>query len=90
MMLHPNVQRLAQEELDRVSPDRFVNFADREKCPYMESIMLEVGRYHPVAPMGVPHGSEKNDVFDGKRIPKGSLILYNVWYERVVVGICSS
>ena len=53
--------------------------ADGDNCPYLESVLMECARYHPVGPMGVPHLSEKDDIVDGKRIPPGSIMFYTVW-----------
>jgi len=79
MILSPNVQRIAQEEIDRVCPDRLVTFSDRKNLPYIESVLMEVARYHTIVPMGVPHRLDEEDVFEGRRIPKGSIIIPNIW-----------
>lgn len=81
MTLYPEVQKKAQEELDRViGGTRLPVSADRGKLPYIEAIMKETHRWHPVAPMGLPHSSTKEDVIRGCRIPKGALLLPNNWY----------
>ena len=52
-MLHPNVQRKAQEQLDEVvGRDRLPEFGDLEHCPYVRAIVMEVLRWQPVAPLG--------------------------------------
>ena len=79
-MIHsPDVQRTAQEEIDRVCPDRLVRFSDRKDLPYTESVFMEVARYHPITPIGLPHRSDDEDVFERQRIPKGSVIIPNIW-----------
>ena len=53
MSLHPEVQRKAQEEIDRVvGYDRLPNAQDRNNLPYVDAIMREVMRLNPVAPLG--------------------------------------
>ena len=53
MVLHPEVQRKAQEELDAVvGTDRLPSLVDRENLPYVESVMKETLRWHPVTPLG--------------------------------------
>lgn len=80
MTLFPEVQIKAQEELDRViGGSRLPVSADRERLPYIEAIMKETHRWHPVAPMALPHASTKEDVIRGYRIPKGALLLPNNW-----------
>jgi len=80
MVLHPEVQRKAQEEIDRVvGNDRFPTFADQSSLPYVDALVKEVFRCHPVAPLGVPHVATEDDSYKGHFIPKGSLILTNIW-----------
>ncbi|KAJ4358754.1 uncharacterized protein N0V89_003338 [Didymosphaeria variabile] len=78
--LFPDVQKKAQEELDRVIGNRLPVSADRQKLPYIEALVSETHRWHPVAPMALPHASTKDDVINGYRIPKGSLLLPNNWW----------
>src|ERR1700761_7347850 len=88
-MIHsPDVQRAAQEEVDRVCPDRLVTFSDRKNLPYTESVLMEVARYHAIIPMGVAHRLDEEDVFEGRRIPKGSIIIPNIWCEDIELGAC--
>lgn len=81
MTLFPEVQKKAQEELDRViGMDRLPVASDKTSLPYIHAVMLETHRWHPVAPMGVPHASTAEDVCRGYRIPKGSIIIPNQWW----------
>ncbi|KAI2619924.1 putative cytochrome P450 oxidoreductase OrdA-like protein [Hypoxylon sp. NC1633] len=81
MTVHPEVQRKAQEEIDRVvGHDRLPTIADRETLPYVEATVKEVLRWHPVAPMALPHTSTEDDVCKGYFIPKGSMLFANVWH----------
>ncbi|KAJ4296417.1 hypothetical protein N0V90_006462 [Kalmusia sp. IMI 367209] len=62
MTLFPEVQKKAQEELDRViGGSRLPTSADRKDLPYIEAIMKETHRWHPVAPMALPHSSTEED-----------------------------
>ncbi|BCS21176.1 cytochrome P450 [Aspergillus puulaauensis] len=80
MALYPAVQKKAQEELDRViGPNKLPTFADRAKLPYIEAVVNESLRWHPVAPMGIPHMCTEDDAYEGYLIPKGSLVLPNIW-----------
>ncbi|KAH7192845.1 cytochrome P450 [Fusarium flagelliforme] len=81
MSLSPDVVRKAQEEVDRViGNDRLPNSMDRPNLPYVEAVVKEVLRWHPVAPMGLPHTSTTEDVFEGYLIPKGSMVIANIWH----------
>lgn len=44
--------------------------------------MKETLRWHPVAPMGIPHMSSDDDTYDGYWIPKESIILANIWFVQ--------
>jgi len=53
MSLHPEVQRKAQEEIDRVlGHDRLPSAQDKKDLPYVNAIMKEVVRLNPVVPLG--------------------------------------
>ncbi|KAL1706793.1 cytochrome P450 [Schizophyllum commune] len=76
MVLNPDVQRKAQEEIDRVvGRDRLPSFTDRASMPYLDHVLLETLRWCPVSPLGVPHKSLEDDVYRGMYIPKGTLFL---------------
>jgi cytochrome P450 len=80
MALSPDVQRKAQQELDAVlGENRLPQCKDRENLPYIDALVKEVFRWHPVAPMGIPHVSTEDDICEGYFIPKGSSILTNLW-----------
>ncbi|KAK7695619.1 hypothetical protein QCA50_000255 [Cerrena zonata] len=80
MTLHPEIQRKAQEEVDRVvGKDRLPTFADRENLPYVEAVINEVLRLNPVAPLGIPHRASQDDIYKGYLIPKDSIIIANIW-----------
>lgn len=81
MALFPEVQRKAQQELDTVvGKKRLPHFHDRENLPYINALVKEVLRWHPVVPMNLAHTSNQDDTCDGYFIPKGSSILANIWY----------
>ncbi|QRW10686.1 cytochrome P450 family protein [Ceratobasidium sp. AG-Ba] len=82
MIYYPSVQKNAQEEIDRVvGKDRLPSYSDRSQLPYIEALYKEVLRWYPVIPLGVPHslGSDKDDIFQGMRIPNNSMIVPNIW-----------
>lgn len=89
MTLYPDVQHKAQEEIDRVvGSDRLPGFQDRENLPYIDAIVKEVLRWHPVAPMGLAHVSTEDDICEGYLIPKGALLLPNIWLVKSELGMC--
>jgi hypothetical protein len=53
MLLYPEVQTKAHAEIDRiVGKDRLPDFDDRLALPYLDAILRETLRWHPVAPLG--------------------------------------
>jgi cytochrome P450 len=81
MTLYPDVQLKAREEIDRVvGSKRLPNLEDRARLPYVEAVVKECFRWHPIAPMGLPHVSTVDDICADYFIPKGALILPNIWY----------
>lgn len=80
MLLHSNVQREAQREIDNVvGTDRLPTAANRVQLPYVEAVLKECLRWNVVAPIALPHASDDEYFYRGYRIPKGSIILANIW-----------
>ncbi|KAF9442470.1 cytochrome P450, partial [Macrolepiota fuliginosa MF-IS2] len=80
MLLYPDVQRKAQQELDSIiGSDRLPDFSDKPSLPYLSAILKEVLRWNPIAPMGVPHLTTDEDVYEGYHIPKGCTIVANAY-----------
>ncbi|KAF8655018.1 hypothetical protein AX16_003288 [Volvariella volvacea WC 439] len=80
MALFPEVQKKAQAEIDAViGNERLPSLEDRGQLPYLDALSLEVMRWFIVAPTGVPHRVMEDNVYDGYFIPKGSLVIANIW-----------
>jgi len=80
MTLYPAVLKRAQEEIDRVvGDDRLPSFTDRDSLPYINAIVKETLRWENVSPTGIPHATTEEDTYMGYRIPKGAIIVPNVW-----------
>ncbi|KAF5254727.1 hypothetical protein FANTH_466 [Fusarium anthophilum] len=72
MVLHPEIQEKAQQELDAViGSNRLPDFSDRPALVYIEHIVQEIYRWSPLAPLGIPHKSLHDDIYKGMLIPKG-------------------
>ncbi|PIL29259.1 cytochrome P450 [Ganoderma sinense ZZ0214-1] len=80
MAAHPHVLAKAQVELDAVvGPHRLPEFSDMESLPYLRAVVKELLRWRVVVPLGVPHRSMEDDEYRGYVIPKGSLLVANIW-----------
>ncbi|KAL7180495.1 hypothetical protein ACSBR1_043656 [Camellia fascicularis] len=76
----PEIFKKATEELDRViGRDRWVEEKDIANLPYIEAIVKETMRMHPVAPMLVPRQCREDCKVAGYDIAEGTRILVNVW-----------
>ena len=81
MAMFPEVQRQAQAEIDRVvGPGRLPTFEDRENLPYVNAMIKEILRWHPILPMGAAHTSIRDDGWGEYVIPKGTMVMPNTWY----------
>ncbi len=54
MLLHPDIQKRAQAELDSVTGrERLPTFDDRPRLPFVDAVCKEILRWHPITPAGV-------------------------------------
>ncbi|GJE96510.1 cytochrome P450 [Phanerochaete sordida] len=80
MVLYPETQSAAQEELDRVlGRDRLPEFADQDSLPQVVALIYEVLRWNPPLPLATPHRAMSEDHYQGYYIPARSVVLENVW-----------
>ena len=90
MVCYPEAQKKAQAEIDAVvGRDRLPSLADRPQLPYITAVMNEVFRWSPVAPLAIPHSAMQDDVYQGYLIPKGSLVIPNIWYVSTITRALS-
>lgn len=54
MVLYPDVQRKAQEHIDRVCQNRLPDFADYDALPYVHAVVKEALRWCPAFPISRP------------------------------------
>ncbi|KAJ8079622.1 hypothetical protein PM082_011209 [Marasmius tenuissimus] len=80
MLANPEAQRRAQQEIDRVVPKGHLpDFSDHDSLPYIAAIVKETFRWQNVLPMGVLHCLDEEDVYNGYRLPAGSVVVTNIW-----------
>ncbi|RDX45834.1 cytochrome P450 [Lentinus brumalis] len=80
MSLYPEVLKQAHAELDAVvGPTRLPDFSDKDSLVYVNAIIREASRWLPVLPIGVPHCTTEDDELHGYFIPKGTVLMPNVW-----------
>ncbi|KAJ2936601.1 hypothetical protein H1R20_g492, partial [Candolleomyces eurysporus] len=81
LAMHPEVQKRAQKEIDEVVGfGRLPDFNDRPQLVYVDALLKEIFRWHQALPIGVPHATSEDDVYDGYFIPKGTVVIGNTWH----------
>ncbi|GMI97846.1 TRANSPARENT TESTA 7, CYTOCHROME P450 75B1 [Hibiscus trionum] len=76
----PQLIRQATEELDRVvGRERWVEEKDIPHLPFLDAIIKETMRKHPVAPLLAPHLAMEDCNVAGYDIRKGTRVFVNVW-----------
>uniref|UniRef100_A0ACD5ZRV6 Uncharacterized protein n=1 Tax=Avena sativa TaxID=4498 RepID=A0ACD5ZRV6_AVESA len=80
ILKNPEVFDKATEELDRVvGRGRWVTEQDIPSLPYIEAIVKETMRLHPVAPLLAPRLSREDASVGGYDIPIGTRVFVSVW-----------
>ncbi|KAI1459880.1 cytochrome P450 [Annulohypoxylon moriforme] len=80
LMINPEVFKKARAEVDRVvGTDRLPTFEDRPNLRYIDYLVEETSRWRALSPIGIPHRSLDDDIYNGMFIPKGTLVYYNTF-----------
>ncbi|KAI6699678.1 hypothetical protein NL676_014002, partial [Syzygium grande] len=76
LIKHPNAMRKLQDELERaVGLNRAVEESDVEGLDYLDMVIKETMRLHPVAPLLLPHEATKDCTVNGFHIPRKSRVI---------------
>ncbi|KAL2871742.1 cytochrome P450 [Aspergillus lucknowensis] len=78
---HPEAQRKAQAEIDRVfnSDTALPESIDLNELPYLNACVTEALRWRPVSPLGLPRETLADEIVMGYHIPKGATVVLNQW-----------
>ncbi|XP_022856110.1 cytochrome P450 78A7-like [Olea europaea var. sylvestris] len=81
LVLHPDVQRKLQEELDGVVGDRNITDADTAKLPFLQAVIKETLRLHPPGPLLSWARLSTADVHlsNGMVVPANTTAMVNMW-----------
>ncbi|KDP35215.1 hypothetical protein JCGZ_09374 [Jatropha curcas] len=80
LLKHPRIMKKVQKELElKVGLNKMVEESDLENLEYLEMVIKETFRLHPVAPLLIPHQATQDTIVDGYLIPKNSHIVINTW-----------
>ncbi|KAJ6801373.1 putative cytochrome P450 76M5-like [Iris pallida] len=77
---HPDIMKKVQDELDEVvGKNRCVEESDIPRLLYLNAVMKEVFRLHPVIPLLIPYSPSSSCTVGGFNIPKGTKVFINIW-----------
>ncbi|KAI0494547.1 hypothetical protein KFK09_024685 [Dendrobium nobile] len=80
LLRKPQIMKKATEELDCViGRERWVEEKDAQDLPYIEAIVKETLRLHPVVPLLIPRLAREDVVIDGYDIRAGTRVLVNTF-----------
>lgn len=80
LLNNPKVLKKAQAEIDNlVGHDRLIDETDLAKLPYLHCIINETMRMYPAGPLLVPHESSEDCLVGGFHVPRGTILLVNMW-----------
>lgn len=80
LLRNPEVLAKATEELDRVvGRNRLVAEGDIPSLPYLDAVVKETLRLHPVAPLLTPRLCREDVSVGGYDIPAGARVFVNAW-----------
>jgi len=78
LSVNKDVQRMIQDEIDRVAGDRCVEWEDRDKMSYTMAAVSELQRFADIAPSGIPHKVLTGVKLEGYDLPAGTSVLANL------------
>ncbi|KAI4371977.1 hypothetical protein MLD38_010265 [Melastoma candidum] len=80
LIRNPRIMKKLQNELEStIGLDRVVEESDLEGLRYLDMVIKETFRLHPVAPLLLPHESTEDCVINGYSIPAKSRLIVNIW-----------
>ena len=84
LLWHPRALAQARAEMEDVLGGKVdmdtLEEPDAANLPYLQAVVKEVMRLHPVAPLMLPHQAAEDGVeIGGYAVPRGATVIFNVW-----------
>ena len=80
MIIHPDIQKKVQMEIDEVLGDRTPTLDDRGRLCFTEATIMEIQRLGSIAPQAVPHRTLADVQVKGYKIPKDTFVFSMLHY----------
>uniref|UniRef100_A0ACD6AKG0 Uncharacterized protein n=1 Tax=Avena sativa TaxID=4498 RepID=A0ACD6AKG0_AVESA len=81
LLRNPSVMAKARAEIENaLGGKETIDETDAANLPYLQAVVKEAMRLHPVAPILLPHLAVEDGVeIGGYTVPKGSTVIFNAW-----------
>lgn len=80
LLNYPDVMKKVKAEIEsHVGTHRFLDESDLPKLTYLQNTILETLRLYPAGALGVPHMNSKDCTICGYHVPKGTMLMVNMW-----------
>ncbi|CAI9780960.1 unnamed protein product [Fraxinus pennsylvanica] len=81
LVLHPEIQRKLQEEIDGTVGSRNITDADTAKLPYLQAVIKETLRVHPPGPLlsWARLSTADVELSNGMVVPANTTAMVNMW-----------
>jgi cytochrome P450 len=80
MLMHPDVQRKVQQEIDDViGCERLPSMSDMLQMPYTQATLQEISRRATIVQTAFPHSTTEAIDFCGFHLPEDTVIMPNLW-----------
>jgi cytochrome P450 len=80
LLRHPRVMKILQEEIqNEVGNKRMVEEKDLKKFNYLDMVIDETLRLHPVGPLLLPRECRESITIDGYFIKENTRVIVNAW-----------
>ncbi|XP_077225036.1 cytochrome P450 81Q32-like [Tasmannia lanceolata] len=80
LLNHPDALDKSKAEIDiQVGQGRLIDESDLPNLPYLHCVINETLRLYPVGPLLVPHESSEECTVGGFNVPRGTILMVNMW-----------
>lgn len=79
LIAHNDFMMRVLTEIDNVCGEQVPQTEEAKRMPFLAACMMEVLRWRGVANSGIPHCMSEDDVFEGFKIPKGTVVIASAY-----------